>query len=296
MSLLDKYPGAARFTQDDWEDDGAADSDLEGAAHRATVEALRSLAPDAVFPLRLSIRLFGESVMDGAFDFRASPVLQRLDQELQVVLPEELRNEAHLQFVGVGPGSVVIHARPYFGQPSPEDELDIGTVNGVEIALRKVLDLHDSLESRSTEIKVPNERWEGLRKLTKALDAADVNLEIDMLGSGGVRRTSQISEVGRSFAREIFERKPSVFEEQLNGSVFGAELDGSIVLKVGAAKITVEDVPETVISSDMLRLGRYVRIMVETTIERDRVGGQVKEHRRFSRIVSGELDFSDLSE
>lgn len=151
--------------------------------------------------------------------------------------------------------------------------------------MKSVLDLHDAIEHQNAAVKVSKERWEVLRKLTKELDAADVNLEIDMLGPTGIRRSSQISAVGRQFAREIFERKPDVVREQINGTVFGAELNGTVVLKVGGAKVEVSGVPQPVVSSEDLRLNRFVRMIIDTTVERDGVGGQEKQSRKFVRIV-----------
>ncbi|WP_156423028.1 hypothetical protein [Rhodococcus sp. KB6] len=294
MSVVDGSAESPSFRPPSWLMDDEAEDDLAGAARKAAVEAMRRLAPAAAYPLRLDVRLFGGSVQDGAFDFSASPVLQRLDQELQAALPEEIRDSARLQFVGVGQGSVVIHALPHFVAKSDEGQLDLGVVSSVEAALGQILDLHDSIERQSSEIKAPSDRWENLRKLVKALDAADVNLEVDFLSPHGARRTSKISDVGREFARNLFERKPRVYPEQINGSVYGAELDGKVTIRVDKrSKVVVDAVPANVIEGDAFRLGRFVRILVETTIEADGVGGQALETHVFRELVSHDEKMSE---
>ncbi|REE76820.1 hypothetical protein C8E05_6319 [Rhodococcus wratislaviensis] len=294
MSLTDRFPEADGFVHPDWLDSDDTEDDLPGAARKATLEALRRIDPLTVFPLRLDVRLFGGSVQDGAFDFRASPVLQRFDQELQSALPEELQESARLQFVGVGHGSVVIHALPHFASQASEDELDLGAISRIESALAQILDLHDSIENQSQDIKVPADRWENLRKLVKALDSADVNLEVDYLSPNGPRRKSQISDVGREFARNLFERRDKTFVEPINGSVYGAELDGKVTIRQNKkSKVLVEDVPEDILSSDAFRLGRYVRMEVETTIKADGVGGQPLDRHIFLRLISHDQKLSD---
>ncbi|MBS3692605.1 hypothetical protein [Rhodococcus qingshengii] len=294
MSKVGRAAESHSFQPPSWLLDDAVEDDLAGAARKAVVEAMRRIAPTAAYPLRLDVRLFGGSVQDGVFDFSASPVLQRLDQELQAALPEELRDSARLQFVGVGQGSVIIHALPHFVAKAEEGQLDLGVVSSVEAALGQILDLHDSIERQSSEIKAPSERWENLRKLVKALDAADVNLEVDFLSPHGARRTSKISDVGREYARNLFERKPRVFTEQINGSVYGAELDGKVIIKVDKrSKVLVESVPEGALGGDAFRLGRYVRVLVQTTVEADDVGGQAVETRVFQELVSHDAKLTD---
>ncbi|MEE3852562.1 hypothetical protein VZC37_19630 [Gordonia sp. LSe1-13] len=289
MNLRDLYPEAfegAEVADDFFELDDESPSSY---MRRSLLEGLQQFDPSAVLSPFLDVRLIGTRFHAAELDAKAADVLIKLQNEITAaapsgVLDDELR-------IGVGQlseGSLVMHVRPAAPTVAGGEMHVLPEV--LEATVRRVLDLHDTLEQRPQQLPAQTANQRGLhdrvRQLAASLDDADAELELDLLESSGGRRVSRVSERGRSNARALFERVPKVSEVSLAGAVDALDGAGKVRLKVAKTRPEITEVPASIVGQ--LRIGEYLRLRVRYSRAEDKFGERTDEKWTFVRQLGSD--------
>lgn len=296
MSLRDRYPHLYEQTEQELDDDFfEPDSELPSSyMRRSLVEGLRRFDPAAMVTPMLDIRLLGAAFDDGQVNAIAADILIKLQNEIEAASPDASPDSLRIGVGELSRGSLIMHVRP--APPSLiEDGLPYPAPEALERALRRVLDLHDTLESNPEVLPVQtrNERdlHTRLRQLVESLDGADAVLQMDLYESSGNARTSKVSERGRSNARGLFERKPRSEPSVVAGTVDKLEGSGKVRVVVGRSKREIEDVPSDVIQT--LHIGSQFRAGVMYSRSEDLFGERADESWKFVRVMPHDEVISD---
>ncbi|MGC5249618.1 hypothetical protein ACPXB3_22150 [Gordonia sp. DT219] len=255
----------------------------------ALVRGLRKLDPATRLDTLADVRLFGPTFDGGVFERRAADIFIRVQDEVDAAVDDEDRPSVQLGFRSIGRGSVVLHLRPMAPIRSGEDQMvPMPEPSKAELALTRILDLHDALEAGRTEEVAEADRdlATRLRQLVESLDAADAGIELDISDSNGTRRLSRLSAEGRAVARAYFERRPQTSTVVLAGSLRTLSASGHIEVQVGRRVIEVTDVPVEISEDLKAQFNDFVRIRTRRTAEVAPRGKSSKVTYTFLQVVS----------
>lgn len=289
MSLRDQYPEAfARAMAEADEDMFEPDNELPSSYLRQSLlEGLRKFDPAGAMTPMLDIRLVGQAFNEAQVNAVAADILIRLQNEINAAAPADAPSDS-LE-IGVGQlsrGSLVMHVRPSAPAVS-EDELSFPTPAPLEAALRRILDLHDALEtdpdrlpSRTRDDRDLHDR---LRQLVRSLDEADAELEMDLFQSDGRPRRSRVTEQGRMNARALFARRAVTSVIVVSGQVEHLSGSGKVGIVDGRSKPEIEGVPTDIVRT--LLIGSMFRARVSYERSEDAFGERTNESWHFIEMV-----------
>lgn len=291
MSLHDRFPERLSGYATDPELLSVDDEPPSNYLRGAFLDSVRVFAPDARFDAFADIRLTGRAFNGGVFERHAADIMLRLQNEIDSVTDEEAQSEVQIGFQRLGPGSVVIHLRPVAARAAEEGELGMSAPPALEIALQRILDLHDAFESGNDELVISRATKDlaaRARQLFESLDEADAGLEVDLSRSDGSRRQSRVTNAGRGHARRFFERTPVTETVVLEGYLRAVSEAGRIELRQGLKhKVRIHEVvgvPQDVLKS--LEWDKLLRVRVSRTTSAAKAGRDPKVENKFIEIAT----------
>ncbi|MGE2690276.1 hypothetical protein [Mycolicibacterium pulveris] len=288
MNLGDRFPEIARIPRDpdlDEVDNERASNYLRAAF----VESVQPFSHGARVDAFANIRLSGRVFQDGVFERHAADIFIRFQNEIDAVTDDEYRESVQMGFRQLGPGSVIMHLRPVPSVPASDDQLAVSVPPQLEVALQRVLDLHDAFEKDDVELvqrRTTASLAARVRQLIESLDAAEAGIEVDLSRSDGSRRQSSISAVGRANARRFFERIPTVSIEVLDGYLRTVSTLGKVELSKGQRVHEIIDVPADIAKA--LEWDKVIRVRVRQTVNAAKAGRSRKIENEFVEIVPHE--------
>jgi hypothetical protein len=268
--------------------------DLVSVLDHAVLESARRMDPAAGNSPWLDVHVEGPEVGFGALDVHiVDDLLAPIQAEIDAALPDASKaGLTNLELVGVGAGSAVLQLQP----KTPTSDFDGGieaVSSAVDSAVRRVFDVHDAMERHASAAEIASmgasELLNKVQRLVSALEHRDLVLELLWRSPSSSRRTSKITREGRAYAQTLFERTVEQREVVVSGYVYEQSLKGTIKLKIdpnrrnsAAYEISVES---DVLSSRAVQLGRFVRILVNLTEEKNRLGHVMSSTYSFLRVV-----------
>ncbi|MBF6299582.1 hypothetical protein IU459_18840 [Nocardia amamiensis] len=302
MNVRDQFPQLLHGYEPDPDIDEVDEEPASSYLRAAMLEGLRKLEPAASLPGFASIRLTGPRFNDGLFDAYAAEIFSQLDREVRAAAPTDVAEQLSFGFREVRTGSVVLPLAPFAAATPPEAELPIAGPSPLEVALVRVLDLHDFLERDD----IPEDRFADhlpttlahrLRLLIESLDKADAGVEIDLSQHNGRRRKSRLTSRGRSRANRLFEPHGTVEVETKAGYLAGVALGkefAQVQLRQNKRKIEIVEVPLD--KAKALPWDVYLRIEVRTVKSSDRFGERKRTEHQFIRVLDYASPLPDTDE
>lgn len=239
---------------------------------------------------------------DGSLTSNIAFVLPRFQREVEAALSADAVNRGigRIEAVGLREGSTIIDLRPIFPEPAPEGSIGEDADSEFDFALRRILKIHDALEDGSLALtwkKKDRELLNAVRMMADDLRAAHVGLEVTAFQRRGNRRKSKLSTAGLMNADEVFKGRERTTPEEVDGYIHSVSLDGKIMLTTRIAKRAkkheVIGVPESLIKSNRIPLGEYIRIEVDRTITSDQTGKTLNTTNVYRRIMDTEKLFDN---
>ncbi len=256
------------------------DEPISNYLRNTMLDALQSIDPAASLQSFASIRITGERFRDGFFDIDAADIFNHIDKEIRAAAPAAVADSFRLGFRTVSPGSVILPLEAFDVEQPEDGTLSAPMPAAVERAFIRVMDIHNQLESGANVIgsadSISTALVRRLRMLVDALDQADAGIEIRLSGSTGQRRTSHLTQRGRTNAHHVFERSSAVTQQLVAGYLVTVAVKDEfarIELKHGKSKYEIHQVPTQV--AKHLAWEGILRILVRTETVADRFG----EHR-----------------
>lgn len=303
MSVREQFPHLLRGYQPDPDID-EVDDDLASSYLRASMlEGLRRFEPVASLQGFANVKLIGTRFSDGLFDAYAAEIFSQLDHEVRAAAPADMADQLSFGFREVRPGSVVLPLAPFAAEAPSGDELALTGPSALEIALVRVLDLHDLLEQDDSPVDwpsghVPTNLAHRLRLLVESLDKADAGLEIDLSQHNGRRRKSQLTSRGRVRANRLFELQEVVEIEVKGGHLAGVTLGdefADVQLRQNRRKKTViVQVPND--RAKTLPWDIHLLIEVRTVRSSDHFGERKRVEHQFVRVLEHADPLPDTEE
>ncbi|AUS33350.1 hypothetical protein C1M55_21165 [Rhodococcus qingshengii] len=288
MSLRERFPRAALNHAPDPE---LFDVDPEPASaflRQAFLESVRKFEPDARLDAFANVRLFGRGITDGVFDKHAAEIFLRLQNEISSAANSGDLDAVNIGFSTVAEGSVIMHLHPASPLVSGTDEMEISAPSPLEVALLRVLDLHDAVETGNGEAAIGSARSglaARLRQLVESLDDADAGIEIDISKSSGARRKSVFTESGRKNARALLKPKDHVTKGLIIGTLKSASTAGKIEIQVNRrSAVEIVDVPPGDVKKLPWDRQLRVRVRIEQLIDPAASRSKVTNH--FLELIS----------
>ncbi|WP_306364615.1 hypothetical protein [Nocardia sp. CC227C] len=296
MSVREQYAHLLQGREPARNLDEVDDEPASSYLRAAMFAGLRQFEPAASLPGFASIRLLGERFHDGLFDSYAAEIFTQLDREVRAAAPADVANQLTFGFRQVEQGSVVLPLASFAADSPSEGELDVAVPSPLELALVRVLNLHDLLEHPTIPDAwaapvlsgVPTDLAHRLRLLVESLDKADAGIEIDLSQHDGRRRQSRLTTRGRSRANRLFEPRSTSDEVEVKaGSLAGVTLGdefAQVQLRQNKRKTEIVRVPTN--EAKMLPWDVYLRIEVRTVKSSDSFGERKRTEHQFIRVLS----------
>ncbi|MBB5913112.1 hypothetical protein BJY24_001979 [Nocardia transvalensis] len=293
MSVRDQFPHLIQNYRPDPDIDEVDDEPASSYLRATMLEGLRQFEPAASLPGFASIKLTGQPFDDGLFNAAAAEIFSQLDREVRAAAPTDTAEQLSIGFREVHAGSVVLPLAPFAADTPSEEELAMVGPSPLELALIRVLDLHDLLESdeipvRWTADNVPHNLAHRLRLLIESLDKADAGVEIDLSQHNGRRRKSRLTSRGRQRANRLFEPQGTVEIEVQAGDLAGITLGSEfaqVQLRPGLGKRKIDIVQVPPETAKNLPWDVYLRIEVRTVKSSDRFGERKRTEHQFIRVL-----------
>jgi hypothetical protein len=284
--------GAERFFRDT-PPDQIAEDDLGEVLSDAVAEAADQHDSGLGLPVRLDVRVFGQSVgASGRLDLRVThDLLGSIQGEVISSLPQNVSEESgRLDLVGIGSGSAILRFEPAV-KALEKEKCDGRLFLPLDSALRGILDLHDEVESQSPvgEKSITNELIESFHKLISVLDKYDLGLDMVWRVSGMKRRRSRLSVTGRKNANLLLKPTSTRQRETVSGYVHGQNLNGQLILKanptVKNSTTHVVHITPSELGNLQLRMSDYIVVQVMTEYRRDGFNRDLGKTLEFERII-----------
>lgn len=281
------------------EDSGPADDlSVEVESRKNFIDAVRDFDSGVAFAEQLTVRLVGESAHTGLLDLQLAPVLDGLRQVFQDV------QAIDLGLVGIDSGSTVLRLRPV-AQTIPlgddlvlsDQAMPIGVTSADDVG-RTLIKVVEASEG-SGDLR----RWsgyvKGLEVVSGTLDDHDLNAEFTWSSMGGSLSRAALTAVGRGYLRSLREATSESTRIAVSGRIVELRESGHVRVKAGTSRTSpsydVRIDHDELLRMD-LRLGRTVHMLVQETIERDRLGRERRQQLDFVQFLSAQDVLGDESE
>ncbi|MDV8006318.1 hypothetical protein [Rhodococcus sp. IEGM 1318] len=288
MSLRDRFPRAALNYEPDPELFDIDPAPASTFLRQAFLDSVRKFEPDARLDAFANVRLFGRGITDGVFDKHAAEIFLRLQNEISSAAESGDVDAVNIGFSTVAEGSVIMHLQPASPMVAGPDEMEISAPSPLEVALLRVLDLHDAVETGNGEAAIGSAKSglaARLRQLVESLDDAEAGIEIDISRSSGARRKSVFTESGRNNARELLKPKDHVKRGLISGTLKSASTAGKVEIQVNSrSAVEIVGVPPDDVKKLPWDRQLRVRVRIEKLIDPAASRSKVTNH--FLELVS----------
>ncbi|MFE2960981.1 hypothetical protein [Nocardia tengchongensis] len=301
MSLRDQFAQYLQGYEPGPEFDEVDNEPASSYLRAAMLDGLRKFEPAASLPGFADIRITGERYRDGLFDAHAAEIFTQLDLELRAAAPRGAADELSIGFREVRTGSVVLPLAPFGADGPAEGKLAVAGPSPLELALLRVVQLHDQVESETSEDwsadSVAKELAHRLRLLVDSLDKVDAGVEISLSQHDGRRRVSRLTGRGRQRVKRLFEPQGTVDVETKSGNLVGVQLGdefAKVELQLGKRSTTIVEVPLNI--AKLLQWDAFILIEVRTVKSSDRFGDRKRTVHQFLRVLEHADPLPDTDE
>lgn len=267
-----------------------SEHDIEVEFRRNYLDSVRRFDSRLAYAEELVVRLMGDAARTGLLDLELAPVLEGIKRIFS--------DSGHVDIglAGIASGSTVLKLRPLSSSPSfagdlvLEDEsvpVDATAADEVGRTLIKLV----SATEQADDLRPWGSYLSGLETLAETLDSHDLDADFSWSSSAGSIAHARLTGAGRAHLRSIRVRRTDSEERPISGRITELRESGLIKVKtgLGARSPSYEvHIDKDELLNLQLTLGQSVGMIVEESVERDRLGREQRRRVQFVRFSSNE--------